>query len=79
MRSYHDEREKVEDAGLRLPVRRRSTSTTTCRATARWSAKWAKAVHPHAAHPAPKGTHFHTTDVPAQTTRKADGFADGIA
>ena len=38
-----------------------------------------KAVKTHAAHPVPKGTHFHTTDAPAQTTKKPDGFADGIA
>jgi stage V sporulation protein G len=39
-----------------------------------------KAVKAHAAHPAPKGTHFHTSDAPAQTAKaKPEGFADGIA
>ena len=38
-----------------------------------------KTVKPHGAHAAPKGTHFHTADAPAQTAKKADGFADGIA
>lgn len=42
-------------------------------------AEMGKAVKTHAAHPAPKGTHFHTTDAPAQTAKKPDGFADGIA
>ncbi len=38
-----------------------------------------KAVKAHGAHPAPKGTHFHTTDAPAAKVAKPDGFADGIA
>ena len=42
-------------------------------------AEMGKAVKAHAAHPAPKGTHFHTTDAPSQTVKKPEGFADGIA
>ncbi len=40
-----------------------------------------KAVKAHAAHPAPKGTHFHTSDAPTQTAKaaKPDDFAEGIA
>ena len=40
-----------------------------------------KTVKPHGAHPAPKGTHFHTSDAPAQTAKaaKPDDFAEGIA
>ena len=37
-------------------------------------------VKAHAAHPAPKGTHFQTADAPvAAIAKKADGFADGIS
>ena len=42
-------------------------------------AEMGKVVKAHAAHPAPKGTHFHTTDAPSQTVKKPEGFADGIA
>lgn len=42
-------------------------------------AEMGKGVKASTAHPAPKGTHFHTTDAPAQTAKKPDGFADGIA
>ncbi len=42
-------------------------------------AEMGKAVKAHGAHPAPKGTHFHTTDAPAAKVSKPDGFADGIA
>jgi stage V sporulation protein G len=39
-----------------------------------------KSVKSHGPHPAPKGTHFHTSDAPAAKMAKpADGFADGIA
>ena len=39
-----------------------------------------KSVKSHAAHAAPKGTHFHTSDAPtAKAARPSDGFADGIA
>ena len=38
-----------------------------------------KTVKPHGAHPAPKGTHFHTTDAPSTKAGKPDDFADGIA
>jgi stage V sporulation protein G len=39
-----------------------------------------KSVKSHGAHPAPKGTHFHTSDAPAaKMSKPADGFADGIA
>ena len=39
-----------------------------------------KGVKAHGPHPAPKGTHFHTTDAPAPAkAAKPDGFADGIA
>jgi stage V sporulation protein G len=38
-----------------------------------------KAVRPHAAHPAPKGTHFHTTDAPAaKVARRDEEFGAGI-
>jgi len=37
-----------------------------------------KAVRPHAGHPAPKGTHFHTADAPAAKVRAADDFGTGI-
>jgi stage V sporulation protein G len=44
-------------------------------------AEMGKAVKAHGPHPAPKGTHFHTTDAPAQTAKagKPEDFADGIA
>ena len=38
-----------------------------------------KAVKTHGAHPAPKGTHFHTSDAPAAKAAKPDDFAEGIA
>jgi len=39
-----------------------------------------KSVKSHGAHPAPKGTHFHTSDAPVvKVTKPTDGFADGIA
>jgi stage V sporulation protein G len=39
-----------------------------------------KAVKAHGGHPAPKGTHFHTSDAPAKVpANKPDGFADGIS
>jgi stage V sporulation protein G len=42
-------------------------------------AEMGKAVKAHSAHPAPKGTHFHTSDAPAAKVSKPDDFADGIA
>jgi stage V sporulation protein G len=39
-----------------------------------------KSVKTHGPHPAPKGTHFHTSDAPAaKMSKPTDGFADGIA
>ncbi|MDY3559863.1 SpoVG family protein [Gemmata sp. JC673] len=38
-----------------------------------------KTVKAHGPHTGPKGTHFHSTDAPAESIKKADGFADGIA
>lgn len=39
-----------------------------------------KSVKSHGPHPAPKGTHFHTSDAPAaKLSKPVDGFADGIA
>ncbi|MBY0456570.1 MAG: SpoVG family protein [Gemmataceae bacterium] len=38
-----------------------------------------KTVKAHGPHAAPKGTHFHAGEAPAEATKKADGFADGIA
>ncbi len=40
-----------------------------------------KAVKAHGPHTAPRGTHFHTADAPAQTAKSAkpDDFAEGIA
>ena len=39
-----------------------------------------KAMKPHAAHPAPKGTHFNTTDAPAMKVKagKDEDFGNGI-
>jgi stage V sporulation protein G len=42
-------------------------------------AEMGKGVKAHGPHAAPKGTHFHGADAPAQTAKKADGFADGVA
>jgi stage V sporulation protein G len=38
-----------------------------------------KTVKAHGPHPGPKGTHFHGADAPAESVKKAEGFADGIA
>jgi stage V sporulation protein G len=80
IKAYEDEKEKSKMPGYVCTYDEYDFDDDVPASYGGMVSEMGKSVKSHGAHPAPKGTHFNTTDAPAAKMAKpSDGFADGIA
>ncbi len=80
VKAYQDEKEKSKQPGYVCTYDEFDFDDDVPVTYGGVAVEMGKAVKAHGPHPAPKGTHFHTTDAPSQIARsgKPEDFADGI-